>query len=436
MKKHLFVLFVLICVYVAPLLAQPGGEGAAPPQFMPPTYIQKPVWMQYEEAANEPLEAVRERLARSGKQTFAVDTLLFSGEGAIGLVVMGDGYTAAEQEKFVKDASACIDYLFNTVPFDCYRSFFNVFALHVESQESGISHPGQWRQDGDTGRMACPENKPLPLVTKQTFFSTHLDGWGMHRLIGAWNEQAAKDLARLFFPQCKLICILCNTDEYGGAGGTVLIATCNASSREIFVHELSHVFGDLADEYFSGDIYMQEKPNLSATKDSARVRWARWIGEPEVGVFPHSGGRMGKYFVKPVQASDSSRYCKMERLGKDFCPVCRERLVEAIHEQAQLIVDVTPADSVLAPLSRREQLTFSLLRSRAGEGNTLEVRWLLDGRVVAENVATLTLSARELPPTSPHAVRLEVYEESPYVRNPACRRFHTQSRSWFVAAKR
>ncbi|MBP3227459.1 MAG: hypothetical protein J6M53_01605 [Bacteroidaceae bacterium] len=419
------------------LAAQEGPGGRPePPQFIEPTYIERPSWMRYEQKADEPIENVQARVARFAGQTFDIDTLRWSGPGAIDIVVMGDGYTAAEQAKFTADARRCTDHLFETTPFDRYKDFFNIFALHVVSEESGISHPGQWKETDGVGEMVCPEGKTLPIVRKRTFFGAHLDGWGVHRITGAWNSQSAKDLVRMYFPRCKFPCILCNTDEYGGAGGEILMATCNSAASEIYVHELAHVFGDLADEYFGGDVYMGEKPNLSSVRDSARVRWHRWIGEAEVGVFPHRGGRKGAYYVKPTQASDTSRYCKMERLGKEFCPVCRERLVEAIHEQADLIAAASPADSVLAPLAKRERVTFSLDHVRRVTGDKQTVRWFVDGTLAAEDTEALTLDAKRLPAESAHEVRLEVYDESPFVRNPTCPRYHTSVRTWRIARRR
>lgn len=419
--------------------AQEGPKGRPDrPEFIQPTYIERPSWMRYEDAnaQPEPIETVRSRVARYAGQDFAIDTLRWNGPAAIDIVVMGDGYTAQEQDKFTGDVRRCTDHLFETSPFDRYTGFFNVFALHVVSQESGISHPGQWKETDGVGAMVCPEGKSMPIERRNTFFGTHLDGWGTHRIIGAWNEQIARDLTRLFFPHCQFTCILSNTDEYGGAGGEILKCTCNKASSEIYVHELAHTFADLADEYFGGDIYMGEKPNMSSVRDSSKVRWHRWIGEPEVGVFPHKGGRRGAYYVKPTSATNTSRYCKMERLEKEFCPVCRERLVEAIHERTNLIAAASPADSVLSPLGKNERITFSLDQLMQPQGDTLTIRWFIDGKLVSEDAHSLTLTGRQLPADASHEVRLEVFDRSPFVRNPTCPLYHTSTRTWRIARKR
>ena len=208
---------------------------------MQPIYIERPAWMRYEDknAQTEPIETVRRRVENYRGQDYVIDTLRWNGTAAIDILVMGDGYTAQEQSKVTSDARLCTDHLFETSPFDRYTDFFNVFALHIISEESGISHPGQWKETNGTGAMICPGNSGLPIERRNTFFGTHLDGWGVHRYIGAWNERAAYDITRVFFPRCKFTCILSNTEEYGGAGSEILKCSCNKASSEIFVHEFA-----------------------------------------------------------------------------------------------------------------------------------------------------------------------------------------------------
>src|SRR5690348_14968350 len=77
-------------------------------------------------------------------QTFTVDTILNNGNKAnrINLVVLADGYTSSQQSQFVLDANNVINQLFATPPLNYYKSFFNVYAVRVVSQQSGAAHPG------------------------------------------------------------------------------------------------------------------------------------------------------------------------------------------------------------------------------------------------------------------------------------------------------
>src|SRR6185295_12041012 len=76
-------------------------------------------------------------------QVFKVDTLQMNGDEDkyINFVIVGDGYTANEQSKFVTDANTLTNYLFSQHPWSNYRSYFNVFAIEVISSESGVKHP-------------------------------------------------------------------------------------------------------------------------------------------------------------------------------------------------------------------------------------------------------------------------------------------------------
>lgn len=181
---------------------------------------------------------------------------------------------------------------------------------------------------------------------------------------------------------------------------------------------------------------MTEKPNLSNVSDSTKVRWYRWIGEPEVGIFPHKGGRRGAHYFKPTSASNTSRYCKMERLEKEFCPVCRERLVEAIHERTNLIAATSPKDSVFSPLLKKERITFSIDQMLKPQGDTITVRWYIDNKLVSENSHSTVLTGSDISPENCHEIRLEVFDKSPIVRNPSCPEFHTSTRKWYIARKR
>src|SRR5438552_1288286 len=59
----------------------------------------------------------------------------------VDLLILGDGYTAAERSKFEKDAQRLTGILFSVSPFKERRSDFNVWGLCPSAEESGISRP-------------------------------------------------------------------------------------------------------------------------------------------------------------------------------------------------------------------------------------------------------------------------------------------------------
>lgn len=60
----------------------------------------------------------------------------------IDVVFMGDGYTADERDQFFEDIQRLTEDMFNGDTFRSYLPLFNIWAIHVESTESGIGYNG------------------------------------------------------------------------------------------------------------------------------------------------------------------------------------------------------------------------------------------------------------------------------------------------------
>ena len=73
----------------------------------------------------------------------------------LNLVIMGDGYTAAEMQKFRDDVDRNQNIQWSVEPFRTYRNYINTYRLEIESQDSGISC------DPDDGNIR--RNTPLRL---------------------------------------------------------------------------------------------------------------------------------------------------------------------------------------------------------------------------------------------------------------------------------
>lgn len=158
-------------------------------------------------------------------------------EACIDLVIVAEGYTAAEQEQFFADAKAASDEILKYAPFCNYRDRFNVRAVALASQDSGVSIP----HDG---------------VWKRTALSSHFDTFYSDRYLTTLKIKTLHDgLGSLPYEH---IIILANTQQYGGGGiynSYVLSAAHNRHFLPVTVHEFGHSFGGLADEYFYDDQY-------------------------------------------------------------------------------------------------------------------------------------------------------------------------------------
>jgi hypothetical protein len=188
-----------------------------------------------------------------------------SGEPAtkVDLLILGDGYTAAEQEKFEKDVRRLVDKLLATSPFKEHRDSFNVWALCPPAQESGISRPS-------TG------------VRRQSPLGATYDAFGSERYVLTFENRAFRTIAS--FAPYEFVEILVNGQTYGGGGIFGQYSTVAADSvwaPYIFIHEFGHHFAALADEYFTSDVAYAPagdrvepwEPNATALLDPAKLKW-------------------------------------------------------------------------------------------------------------------------------------------------------------------
>ena len=185
----------------------------------------------------------------------------------VDLLIMGDGYTAAELKKFEADARRLTAYLFSVSPFKERARDFNVWALAVPTAESGISRPS-------TG-----VHRASPLGTRYDIF-------GSERYVLTLDNRALRDIAQ--HAPYEFIEILVNNETYGGGGifgQFSTVAAGNAWANYLFVHEFGHHFAGLADEYYTSPVAYAAastrmepwEPNVTALRDPANIKWKRHV---------------------------------------------------------------------------------------------------------------------------------------------------------------
>ena len=188
-----------------------------------------------------------------------------SGEPAtkVDLLILGDGYTAAERGKFEQDARRFTEILFARSPFREHRTDFNVWGLCPAAEESGISQPSR----------GIHRRNPL---------GTSYDTFDSERYILTPDNRTLRDVAS--FAPYEFIEILVNAKTYGGGGIFNLYATVAADSTwapYVFVHEFGHHFAGLADEYYTSQVaYLPPakpvepwEPNVTALLDPTNLKW-------------------------------------------------------------------------------------------------------------------------------------------------------------------
>lgn len=88
-----------------------------------------------------PTLSKQKRQARAGVE---IQKIVNGGDQAnrIDVVFMGDGYTSDERDHFFDDIRRLTNDMFNGDTFRSYLPLFNIWAVYVESAESGIGYNG------------------------------------------------------------------------------------------------------------------------------------------------------------------------------------------------------------------------------------------------------------------------------------------------------
>jgi len=195
-------------------------------------------------------------------------------ETKVDFLILGDGYTAAEAQKFEADARRLTEVLFAASPFKENRRKFNVWALCPPAAESGISRPstGQYRES------------PIGAT---------YDAFGSERYVLTFDNRALRRAAS--FAPYEFIEVLVNGRTYGGGGIFNLystVASDNAFANYVFVHEFGHHFAGLADEYYTSAVPTGPtervepwEPNVTALLDISTLKW-RTLPSPFANVTP------------------------------------------------------------------------------------------------------------------------------------------------------
>ncbi len=390
----------------------------------------------------------------------------------LNLVVLADGYTAAELGKFREDLDRNLNVLWSVEPFRTYRNYFNVYSLEIVSPESGV------RCDPDADppnpnlvtalRLHFADGCTNPLARGITYGPAPQAGGGCPNVAGdpavglgdprcSGNQQHGKYLAIYFTPlgvsgQNVQTLAISNTFTYGGIGGTQ--ATTSGGSPQgplISMHELGHSLGQMADEYpySARDVPGGPHPNTEPgsfhhsrlTHDemvAGQLKWWRWLCEESLsgGIITARGSTCGPPHESGATRSSNvwrpSEHSMMRWLGFYFDQIGREHMTYRITGRRNanaMALAHTPTGEV----GPADVLWVETGHPRFHE---LEVTWTLNGAPIASafNKRTLDLETLTLAPGD--VVGVTVKDKTDFVRDPAFLDGPrmTQSRSWTIGA--
>ena len=347
----------------------------------------------------------------------------------INIVFLSEGYLATQTNQFAADARSVLTKILGTAPFSAYSSYFNAFNIFVPSVEAGSDHPARG-------------------VFKNTYFNSSYDSYGIARLITippndrdgnyANGEGKVDGLLQNLMPQYDLVVLIVNDLEYGGSGGSFSIASVNASSAEIAIHEMGHTYSGLGDEYDSAfpgfpDI---EEPNTTVQTDRNLLKWHDWVlpGTPVPTPTTSTYGTVVGLF-EGAHYHSSGWYrpklnCKMRSLGVPFCEVCAEALVKSTYGLLRPIVANSPGTDIPVTLLSPETVKLFITCLQPSAYN-LKVQWFTNNVAVpgATNTELTLASSRLL--AGANEVRAEAVDPTPSVRTDPGQVLQ-DSRTWQV----
>jgi len=255
--------------------------------------------------------------------------VIYNGDPAVkvDIVMLPEGYTEDEMDKFKKDCRNFAGYLFAVSPYSENKDKFNIWGVEAPSPEEGTDIPA----DG---------------ICRKTLLNTQFYTFDTQRYLMTSDYKSVRDLAAN--APYDQIYILVNTNKYGGGAIYNYYSVCvsdNIFSEYVFTHEFGHGFSFLADEYYTSDVAYKNfysldveplEPNIT-TLIKFDEKWKDMVDkdtpiptpctseyENKVGAF-EGGGYVAKGIYRPMQD------CSMKTATvNNFCPVCKRAIQQMI----------------------------------------------------------------------------------------------------------
>jgi hypothetical protein len=350
------------------------------------------------------------------------ETIINNGnsQNRLDIAILGDGYTAADAQKYKADVQGFVAAFFNQDPWKEYQRYVNVHRIDVVSNQSGADHP---------------ENN--------AFVDTALDAAyncnGVQRLICVDNNKVDTVIANTLGPtQHDVTLVIVNDPVYGGSGGAIAVVSVEATAVEIILHELGHSFGLLGDEYGGppppacNNSVEPAVPNGTKETQRAAIKWNAWIDpSTPLPTTTATNGVPGLY--------EGSNYCdtglyrptnnsKMRTLGNPYEQINTEQLIRRIYNFVSPLDSSAPAASDIA--MGQSQVRSFAVSVPVPFTHSLNIRWLVDGQQQS-TAATFDLNSANLAAGN-HTLTVAVNDPTTAVRSDPAQVL-TAQKTWNVS---
>jgi len=290
----------------------------------------------------------------------------------LNLVIVGDGFTANEQQKLRQAAFKFSQVFFASKEIGTHQAGWSVHVLDAHSPQSGA-------------------DDPATNTTVDTLFDGNFGCAGVDRLYCV-NENKVFNYVIQHYPQFDHVLVVGNSTKYGGAGGRVATFTLNDSATDVAIHELGHSFAGLADEYVDEAAAPMYLPfycencyaNITKVTEPGQIKWRHWFKDPNniptqptqegVGLFEgayyHARG-----FYRPKNDSF------MLSLGAPVGEVNGEAWVNALYQTIGMYYNPSPQQEPL--VQQRGQPQQFALELSVGSAQQ-QVSWWLNGQALPQ----------------------------------------------------
>ena len=348
-----------------------------------------------------------------------VETILSNGPTAnrVDIVFIGDGFTQADLPTWPAVAVAGYERLFQYEPFIRYREYFNVHRVDVVSAESGV------------------DNDPTQGVERDTALDMRFWCSNIERLLCINTGSAAAMAA--FAPDVDQIAAVANSTKYGGAGySSADIGTYsgfNGSSVEVFIHELGHSLGNLADEYTYGgssDTYTGGESaaanasilDFNAMNESSE-KWDRWLGYDLPGIGQHDCFEGCAYHSFGIYRPTNNSM--MRSLAQPFNAPSREELIRQFHALVGVVDTFEPIETSVDPDA------ILVVNTVLSDSSATTKTWWIDDVPITAVGNTLDLGDYQVSAGS--RITVKVVDNTDMVRDESMRdALMTEVREWVV----
>lgn len=267
------------------------------------------------------------------------------------VVVMGDGYTAADQDAYnTQVATMVTNGVFGNDFFREQHNAFNVYRLNLESAESGVS---QIDYD-ENGTSSDPDDDTVISQTSRNtalryiYSGSWAHCWLQHSyLFGINLTESLKNsaLEANGLSHADYIIVMLNEPGFGGCNrGPRDIVQTRSSSWQVVAHEAGHGIGGLRDEYsasgkgaYTGA--MVNTRNCTTVVNRGTVHWNRFINPTTavpttLGVGMDSNRTAGIYEGCGTYETGLHRpvhNCRMKGNTPNYCPVCQTLMRQSLY---------------------------------------------------------------------------------------------------------